>query len=172
MISAVGGIPFSGVKRWIVGYRAGARKADPAITVQIGYSDNFTNPAKCRRVALSQIAKGSGVVFNVAGGCGLGALAAAKAEGVWGIGVDVDQSFLGPHILTSAVIRLDRGVFTVVQRLVRGRLAPDRDSVFDLRNGGVGLGRVSPKVDRSFLRRLEKIRRAIVAGKIRVPRAT
>jgi len=50
-------------------------------------------------VALSQIAKGSRVVFQVAGVCGLGALEAASEHGIWGIGVDVDQSHLGQHIL-------------------------------------------------------------------------
>src|SRR3989440_11915703 len=34
--------------------------------------------------------------------CGLGTLDAAKEKRVWGIGVDADQSFLGPHVLTSA----------------------------------------------------------------------
>ena len=172
VISAVGGVPYEGVNRWTVGYKAGARKADPKITVKIDYSQNFSNPAKCRRVALRQIAEGSGVVFNVSGVCGLGTLRATKDEGVWGVGVDADQSYLGPHILTSAVLRLDEGVFTVVQRFLRGKLAADRSSVFDLRNGGVGLGHISPKVERRFLRRLETIRNAIIAGKIRVPPPT
>jgi basic membrane protein A len=168
VISAVGGVPYEGVNRWTVGYKVGARKADPKITVKIDYSQNFSNPAKCRRVALRQLAEGAGVVFNVSGVCGLGTLRAAKDEGVWGVGVDADQSYLGPHILTSAVLRLDKGVFTVVQRFLRGKLATDRNSIFDLRNGGVGLGRISPKVKRPFLRRLETIREAIIAGRIRV----
>jgi basic membrane protein A len=172
VISAVGGFKYEGVTRWLVGYRAGAKKADPAITVQTDYSDDFANAAKCKRVAQRQIARGSGVVFNVAGACGLGALRAAKEEGVWGVGVDVDQSYLGPHILTSAVNKLDRGVFTIVQRLVQGKSTTSSDSVFDLRNGGVGLGRISPKVPRPLLRRLETVRKAIIAGKIRVPRPT
>jgi basic membrane protein A and related proteins len=172
VISVVGGFKFEGVDRWIVGYKAGAKKADPAITVKIAYTGDFANPAKCRRVALRQIAERSGVIFNVAGACGVGALRAAKDEGVWGVGVDIDQSYLGPQMLTSAVIKLDKGVFEVVQKFVRGTLARDRNSVFDLRNGGVGLGRISSKVERPFLRRLETIRRAIVAGRIRVPRAT
>jgi basic membrane protein A and related proteins len=172
VISAVGGIPYEGVNRWTVGYKAGAKRADPKITVKIGYSQNFANPAKCRRVALRQIAEGSGVVFNVSGTCGLGTLRAAKDEGVWGVGVDADQSYLGPHILTSAVMRLDAGVVTILQRFVRGNLVANRNSVFDLHNGGVGLGPISPKVERSFLRRLESVRKAIIAGKIHVPPPT
>jgi basic membrane protein A len=48
-------------------------------------------------------------VFAVAGPCGLGALDAAKGRGKWGVGVDVDQSYLGNFILTSAVKRVDTG---------------------------------------------------------------
>ena len=171
-ISAVGGIPYIGVNRWTVGYKAGARKADPAIAVKLGYSQDFANPAKCRRVAQRQIAEGSGVVFNISGTCGLGTLRAAKDEAVWGVGVDIDQAFLGPHVLTSAVVKLDAGVLAVVRRFTRGELAFNRDPVFNLHNGGVGLGRISPKVPRPLLDRLERIRAAIVAGRIRVPRPT
>ena len=124
-------------------------------------------------MALRQIAEGSGVVFNVAGVCGLGALRAAKDEGVWAIGVDIDQSYLGPHILTSAVLRLDNGVFAVVQRFVaRDAARPTGTASSTCATEGVGLGRISPKVKRTFLRRLETIRKAIVAGRIRVPPPT
>jgi basic membrane protein A and related proteins len=170
-ISAVGGIPFPGVARWIVGYRAGAIRADPSVVVRVDYSQNFSNPAKCKRVARNQIAAGSGSIFNVAGVCGLGALSAARAEGVWGVGVDVDQSFLGSHILTSAIMRTDKGIFEMLRRLVRGTFKTGGDSVFDLRGGYVGLGRINKSVPRAFLRRLDRIHDQIVAGKIKVPRA-
>jgi basic membrane protein A len=170
VISAVGGIPYSGVTRWTDGYKAGAKKADPSISVLIGYSNDFANPAKCRRVALSQIAKGSGAVFNVAGACGLGTLRAAKDEGVWGLGVDIDQSYLGPQILTSAILRRDRGVFQTVRSLVRGNFKTGGNSVSNLRNGGVELGAISPRVPREVLRRVESIRRAIIEGRLQVPR--
>ena len=54
-------------------------------------------------------------MFQVAGGCGLGALSAAKDEKVWGIGVDADQSFLGDHVLTSALKGVDSAVFLTIQ---------------------------------------------------------
>ena len=170
LISVVAGYRFYGVTRWIVGYRAGTKKADPRMKLRVDYSNDFANPAKCRRVALSQIAAGSKVVFNVAGACGVGALRAASAKGVWGVGVDVDQSFLGQHILTSAVARFDRGVFDTVSRGIRGKLGPGATTVYDVRNGGVELGRISPKVPKRFLRRLERIRRQVANGTIKVPR--
>src|SRR5262245_8948858 len=87
-ISAVGGMKQPPVDRYIAGYRAGADKAVPGMKVAYGYSQDWVDQAKCKEVALNQIAAGSSVVFQVAGGCGLGALDAAKERGVWGIGVD------------------------------------------------------------------------------------
>ena len=58
----------------------------------------------------NQIAQGSKIVFQVAGGCGLGALQAAKQKGVYGIGVDADQGYLGSYILTSALKHVDVAV--------------------------------------------------------------
>ncbi len=95
VIGSVGGIEIPTVDAYIAGFRAGARKADPGITLLNGYTQDFVNSDKCKTLALNQIAAGSGVVFNVAGPCGLGALEAAKEKGVWGIGVDVDQSYPG-----------------------------------------------------------------------------
>ena len=97
-ISSVGGQKIPPVDRFIAGYQAGAKAANPDIKVLNGYSQEFVDPAPCKEIALDQISKGSDVVFQVAGGCGLGALDAAKEKGVWGIGVDKDQAFLGrPH---------------------------------------------------------------------------
>jgi len=172
VVGSVGGVPYPGVERWIAGFAAGARRADPRVTVLKGYSQDFANPEKCETVALSQIARGSGVVFNVAGGCGLGALAAAKQEGVWGVGVDIDQSFLGRHILTSALMHLDRSVGSAIGSFVDGTFKSGGDLIFDLRNDGVGLGKISPQVPTGLLRRVNALRRQIVAGQVVVPRVT
>ena len=132
------------------------------------YTDDFWDPAKGRSVALSQIAKGARVVFQVASTCGLGALEAAQDRGVWGIGVDVDQSHLGSHMLTSAVMRQDVAVFDTIAELVRGTLETGRTSRFTLENGGVGLGAISAAVPSSFKAELEDVRAGIIAGKIPV----
>ena len=167
VVSTVGGIKFPPVDRFIAGFQAGARKADPTITLLNGYSDDFADPARCKRVALGQIARGSGVVFQVAGSCGLGALDAAREHHVWGIGVDTDQSFLGPHILTSAVKRWDIAVFETIRALQNHTLPSSGDRFLTLDRGVLALGKVSPRVPRSILVRVEKIRRAILAGRIR-----
>jgi len=167
VISSVGGqrgVP--AVDRFIAGYQAGARGANPRVTTLNGYTDSFHDPVKGRSVALSQIAKGSRVVFQVASACGLGALEAAREHGIWGIGVDVDQSHLGRHVLTSAVKRLDVAVFDTIEELTRGTLETGRTSRFSLQNDGVGLGTISAEVPRSLKAVIEDVRAEIVAGKI------
>jgi basic membrane protein A len=170
VISSVGGFKYAPVDRFIAGYQAGARKADPQITTLNAYAFDFLDRAKCRQAALAQIAKGSGVVFQVAGACGLGALEAAKANGVWGIGVDIDQSFLGKHILTSATKRFDVAVFDLIREARRGRFEGGRTKILRLRDGALDLGRISAEVPRSFVARIERVRRQIVSGRIGVPR--
>ena len=168
VISSVGGQRVPSVERWIAGYQAGARGANPRVTTLNSYTDDFHDPVKARSVALSQIAKGSRVVFQVAGPCGLGALAAASERGIWGIGVDVDQSHLGRHILTSAVKRLDVAVFDTIERLTRGTLETGSTSRFSLRNRGVGLGAISAAVPPSLKAEIEDVTAEIVAGKIAI----
>ncbi len=167
VIGAVGGYPVASVLRFISGFSAGARRAAPGIKVLVGYADSFVDPAKCRRVALSQLAKGAGIVFDVAGDCGRGTLAAAKSKGRWAIGVDFDRSSLGPHILTSAVKRYDTAVFELIRTVVDGDLRPGRDYPQTAGNGAFSLGRFSPVVPQAIREQVRGVARDVAAGRIR-----
>jgi basic membrane protein A len=169
VVSSVGGYPIPPVNAYIAGFQAGARRADPRITTLNTYTGDFLNPAKCSHAALAQIARGSGVVFDVAGGCGIGALDAAKERGVWGVGVDIDQSYLGPFILTSVVKHLDVAVYEFANQLRAGSFHTGGDAEFDLRNHGVGLGRISPRVPERFRHEVARLRAQIAQGRITVP---
>src|SRR5919206_4521654 len=166
VIGSVGGQKQPPVDRFIAGYQAGAKTADPGIKTLNGYSQDFVDQAKCKEVALNQIAAGAGVIFQVAGGCGLGALDAAKEKHVWGIGVDADQSFLGPHILTSAVKRVDTAVFDAVKLVVDGKFKGG-NMIFGLKENGVGIGKISPKVPKSEVAKVNQVRADIISGKIK-----
>jgi basic membrane protein A and related proteins len=137
-----------------------------------GYSQEFVDQAKCKELALNQISQGSQVVFAAAGGCGLGALQAAKEQSVWGIGVDADQAYLGPHILTSATKKVDVAVFETVQDVIDGTFEGGADTLFDVANGGVGFGEVSSEApDRdALIDELESVADDIAAGDVDIPR--
>jgi basic membrane protein A and related proteins len=171
-ISVVGGIKIPPVDAFLAGYKAGAEKCVKGTTVQTGYSQTFIDQAACKSIAQNQIDAGSQVVFNVAGPCGLGALDAAKERGRWGIGVDVDQSFLGSYILTSAVKRVDVGIFLAVKGAKTGKgYKGGGDLLFNLKNKGVALGKISKKakIPKAWLTQINKLKAQIIAGKIKPP---
>jgi basic membrane protein A len=154
------------VDRFIAGYRAGAQAAVPGIEVVHGYSQDWEDQAKCKEMALNQIADGADVVFQVAGGCGLGALSAAKEKSVWGIGVDGDQSFLGPHVLTSALKGVDSAVFLTVKAVQDGSWQGGGNAVFGLDQDGVGLGTTSPKANEADVKATEDVEQRIADGEL------
>jgi basic membrane protein A len=168
-ISAVGGLKLPTVDIFIAGYRAGARRCVPGTVVDIGYSQDFVAQDKCKEIALNQIAQGSKVVFQVAGGCGLGALDAAKEQNVWGIGVDRDQKFLGRHIMTSAVKRVDQSVFLVSKSVKDGKFKGGTDAVFNLKNSGVAVGKIDARVPKAFIKRMNALKPLIISKKIKPP---
>ncbi|MBA2643001.1 MAG: BMP family ABC transporter substrate-binding protein [Actinobacteria bacterium] len=170
VISAVGANAVPAIVKYISGYIQGAKKANPKIKVIANYANDptFSDQAKCKKVALRQIAQGSQAVFQVAGGCGLGALSAAKEKKVWGIGVDADQSYLGAHMLTSATKKVDLAVVIMTKRAHLDRLQGGVDFLFNVKNGGIGFGKVSPKVNKGDLAKANALKRQIAKGQIKI----
>jgi basic membrane protein A len=176
-ISAVGANKVPAIVRFIAGYNYCAKRVSKSIKVLVNYANDptFTDQAKCRATALTQIARGSRVVFQVAGQCGLGALDAAKTQHVWGIGVDADQSFLGPHILTSARKRVDQAVYDTIAEFVKDPAAfkGGIDKTYDIKNAGVGFGKLSPNlpaaVRAAFTKSTNALARLIQQGKVTPP---
>jgi len=164
-ISSVGGEKIPPVDHYIAGYQAGAKAANPGIQVLNGYSQDFVDQAKCKEIALNQIAQGSKVVFQVAGQCGLGALDAAKEKGVQGIGVDADQSYLGDHILSSALKKVDVAVFDAIKRVQDGKFKGGGDVIATVKNGGVGIGKLGPEGEK-YADQIKKVQDKIAAGEI------
>ena len=169
VIGAVGGLKIPPVDIWIAGYKFCAQKAVPGIKVLIGYSQDFVATDKCKTVAENQISQGSKVEFQVAGGCGLGTLKAADEAGIWGIGVDVDQYSVAGHVLTSGVKRVDNGVFQAIAQEKAGKFAGGSDLVFNLKNGGMGVGKISPSVPKAFVTLMNGYKAKIIAGTLKVP---
>jgi basic membrane protein A len=165
VVSTVGGQKIPPVDHYIAGFHAGAKKANPGIQTLNAYSQDFVDQAKCKEIALDQIAKGSKVVFQVAGGCGLGALDAAKEKGVQGIGVDADQAYLGDHILTSALKKVDVAVFNAIKRAQEGQFEGGSDEIATVENGGVGLGKISAE-GQQYADQIKEIQDQISSGEI------
>src|SRR5918996_885907 len=154
-----------------VGFLMGEADANPDVQTLNAYSEDFVDQAKCKEVALDQIASGSDVVFQVAGGCGLGALDAAQEEGVWGIGVDADQAHLGDHVLTSSLKRVDEAVFQTIEAVANDAFEGGSVTLFGLAEDGVGLGEFSPNAPQEAIDETLAQVDPIVAGEIEIPEA-
>jgi basic membrane protein A len=165
-VSTVGGQKIPPVDHYIAGFQAGAKAANPKIKTLNAYSQDFVDQAKCKEIALDQIAQGSKVVFQVAGQCGLGALDAAKEKGVQGIGVDADQSYLGDHILTSALKKVDVAVFNAIKRVQDGSFKGGTDVIATVENDGVGLGKLGP-AGQKYADQIKEVKDKIAAGEVK-----
>jgi basic membrane protein A len=164
-ISSVGGQKIPPVDHYIAGYQAGAKAADPGIQTLNAYSQDFVAQDKCKSIALNQIGQGSKVIFQVAGGCGLGALDAAREKGLQGIGVDADQSYLGPFILTSAEKKVDNAVFNAIKAAMNGQFSGGQNVINSLANGGIGYGTLGP-AGQPFAAQIAQVKANILSGKI------
>jgi basic membrane protein A len=162
---SVGGQKIPPVDHYIAGYQAGAKAANPDIKTLNGYSQDFVDQAKCKELALNQIAEGAQVVFQVAGQCGLGALDAAKEKGVQGIGVDADQSYLGEHVLSSALKKVDVAVLDAIKRSQQGDFKGGTDVIATVKNGGVGIGKLSAE-GQKYADQIKQVQDDIASGKI------
>ena len=166
-VGSVGGIKIPPVDRYIAGYQFGAKKADPGIKTLNDYSNDFVAQNKCKEKALNQIAQGSVVEFQVAGQCGLGVLDAAHEKGVFGVGVDADQGYLGSWVMTSALKRVDVAVNAAIMAAKAGQLKTGINAIFGAKQNGVGYGKWSSKVPASIRSAVAQQYGLLKAGKIK-----
>jgi basic membrane protein A len=169
-IGAVGGVSIPSVNRYIAGYQYCSKKVDPTITMKLNYSQTFDGTAKCEDAADSQIDESKAdIIFQVAGGCGLGVLQAAKAKGVYSVGVDSDQSGVNNSVVTSAIKRVDQAVDLTIKSFEAGKFSSD-PPVFSLANNGVGVGKLSSVVPSAIVTPLlNQYIQDMKSGKLVVP---
>jgi basic membrane lipoprotein Med (substrate-binding protein (PBP1-ABC) superfamily)/DNA-binding SARP family transcriptional activator len=165
IVSAIGGVEgVPAVDSLMRGFERGAQRALPGVTVLTAYSEDFSDRSKCEALANEHIDAGADIVFSAAGGCSLGALSAAGIRGVWGVGVDVDQSHLGPHILASAVKRFGQAISIAVRSYLNGTLPAGRDVVLGLDDDGIGIAGISPDVPEGVRRQVAHAAAALQRG--------
>ena len=169
VIGVAGGLKIPAVDSYIAGYKYCAAKAVKGTKTLIQYSGDFVDQTKCSTIAQNEINQGAQVVFQVAGLCGDGALKEASKLHKWGIGVDADEYSVASRILTSALKKTDVGVYDTVKSAAAGHFKGGTDLVFNLKNNGVGVGKISPKVPKSWIKLMQSYKAKIIAGKLKPP---
>jgi basic membrane protein A len=182
-IGAVGGFAIPSVVDWIAGYKYCAKKVDPSVNVVIGYSNNFTDPTPCKAIANKQISDNNAdIIFQVSGGCGLGALDAASQHNVYSIGVDVDQSKdstgkVRPSVITSAIKRIDVAAYDIIQMAEQQGSATSgpyssfvkNPTTFNINNDGVGFATPSADVPADAIAKAMEFENMMKSGALTPP---
>ncbi len=168
VISAVGGVSIPPVNHYIAGYKWAATMEDPGIKVLVGYSNDFTDPAKCKSVAQSQIGAKSSILFQVAGGCGLGVLQAASQAKVYSIGVDADQKDADTSVIASALKKVDQATYTAIKNVVNNQFKSGA-LTFSIVNDGAGYSLDNIQLSSDIQAELDRVQAAIKAGTMTPP---
>lgn len=169
-LGVIGGTRSVGIDKFLVGFVQGARDINPDVQVQVAYANTFGDPATGQQMAEAMFENGADIVYQVAGGTGLGVIQAAEAAGHYAIGVDTDQDGLAPgHVLTSMIKRVDVAVADVVGAYVDGSLEGGQVRNYSLADNGVGLSEMIHTRDllpADYLARIDELREGIISGDI------
>jgi basic membrane protein A len=71
--------------------------------------------------------------------------------------------------MTSAVKRVDQSVFLTAKSVKDGKFKGGTDAVFNLKNAGVGVGKIDARVPKAFIKRMNALRPLLISGKIKAP---
>ncbi|MCX7799000.1 MAG: BMP family ABC transporter substrate-binding protein [Fimbriimonadales bacterium] len=172
-IGFVGGMELDLIKKFFAGYAAGARTADPAVTIlPAKYIGSWDNVDLAKTAAATLFGQGADIVYHAAGRAGQGVIDAAKQRGKYAIGVDSDQDALAPgFVLTSMIKRVDEAVFQTISDAVAGNFTAG-SKVYDLKAKGVGLSPFTytkDKIGSAVLQKVSEMEKRIAEGAIKVP---
>lgn len=167
-VGVVGGMAIPPVNDYIAGFIQGAKSVDSAINIKLNYTGKFDDPVSGKQAALNQIAQGADIIFQVAGACGNGVIAAAKDKKVYAIGVDANQNYLAPDtVMTSALKGVDKSTFAVIKATMDNKFKSG-DVFFNLANDGVGYAKPISAVPASVLAQVDEAAKEIKAGSLKV----
>ena len=170
-VGFIGGIQTPVISRFEYGYKAGVNAANDKANVNVQYAGTFSDAAKGKSIANQMYGNGADIIFSAAGGTGLGAIEAAKEQNKFAIGVDRDQSDLAPeNVLTSALKKVNVGVYDTVKEFVEGKLKSGQEKVYGLKEDGIGIPETTKNlVPQNVIDYVNSMIEKIKSGEVKVP---
>ncbi|MFB9324591.1 BMP family protein [Paenibacillus aurantiacus] len=172
-IGFIGGLDTAVIRDFQSGYEQGAAYIDPDVRVETAYVGDFTNQAKAKQLAEAQYESGGvDIIYNAAGGAGLGMLEEGSELHRYAIGVDSNQNGLYPGtVLTSILKNVDESVFRALSEYRGGRLPFGETEELGVKEGGVGIARdelYEKHVPEAVKEKMKEIEAKIASGDIQV----
>lgn len=174
-VGFVGGMDSPQIRKFACGYVQGAKSVRGDVTVLRNMTGTtpaaWNDPVKGAELTRGQIDRGADVVYQAAGGTGIGVIKAAADAGKLSIGVDSNQNHLAPgSVLTSMVKRVDLAAYQTFMDAMNGEFTTGVRSL-GLAEGGVGWAvdehnraLVSGEIEAA----VEKAKQAIISGAVKV----
>lgn len=172
----IGGMDIPLIRRFQMGYEAGAKHVNPKAQVLTNYigvtGEAWNNPPKAKELALAQISKGADVIFVAAGASGSGVFDAVEEKKKLAIGVDSNQNWIKPgFILTSMLKRVDVAVYNTIQDTQNGKFTAEAIH-YGIKDKGVDYAvdeNNSKLLSPEIKKKIEDLKTQITSGKIKVP---
>jgi len=141
-VGFVGGMDIPLIRAFACGYVQGAKSANADVEVLQNMTGTtpaaWGDPAKGAELTQGQIDRGADVVYQAAGGTGIGVINAAADAGKFSIGVDSNQNYIKPgSVLTSMLKRVDVAAYNTFMDAKNGAFTSGVISL-GLAEGGVG----------------------------------
>lgn len=170
-VGFIGGIEGDVIHAFDAGFQAGVKHANKDVEILRQYVEDFSDAGKAKGIATQMYNQGADIIFHAAGAAGDGLIEAAKELDKWAIGVDRDQNYMAPdNVLTSAMKRVDVGVYRIAEDIVNGEFPGGETVVYGLEEEGVDIAPTSDKhVPEEILEEIEELKKQIIDGDIVVP---
>jgi basic membrane protein A len=173
-VGLVGGMDIPIINDFVEGYKKGVETVDPSIQVLVSYVGDFTDSNKGFDQATAMYEQGADVVFQVAGGAGIGVLKAAEESNKYAIGVDSNQNGLHTgHVLASMLKNIGVSLQSAVEQYAAGELAFGEVTEYGLSNDGVSLTFEDngDTVPQEIQDQITEYAQRVIDGEIQVPTA-
>jgi basic membrane protein A and related proteins len=171
-VGGVGGMDIPLIRAFAAGYTAGVKYIQPDCKVIINYVGGWADPAKAKEIALSMYDQGADIVYQFAGGSGLGVFEAAKAKDMYAFGTDVNQNYIDPdHIVLSAQRFLDVVIYNTIKDLKESGKFESGTHQLGLKEGAVGnsLEQSNVKVPQEIVDKVNDMKAKVISGELKIP---
>lgn len=128
------------IEKFLVGFRQGAQSVNPSIQVVIRYANTYSDDKIGAQLTGEMITEQADVLYAAAGYTGVGLLREAQRQGVYAIGVDVDQYFYAEKaVITSMMKNVDVAVYNYIKNYIENEPTMQQTLEFGLAENGMEL---------------------------------
>lgn len=183
VLGFLGGIDQTIISDFLVGFVQGAQEANPDIKVVTSYVGSWTDSAKGKELGFAMFNQNASIVFNVAGGSGVGLIEAAVETGKQVLGVDSDQAMIYKEqgqeefakvIPTSVLKNVGDSLYRAIDLFLKDELPLGTNETLGIAEGGVGLADndyYRAAYSEELIAEVTEIQEKILAGEITVDSA-